>query len=225
MDLTNNSSEMKTVVETFLIEETVDLIYDNDQLDKWNKHVEELGLTGQKQIVKADKSPIPFMHMKTSLVNILSTLCPRRVDVSQYNITPIPVEILELVSLSVREGYFRKIQIWYDDKNPDPAAVGVNYRTYYSQNNQGSLQSTFPTYDEAKNHMDENGWNQHEPYGSQETYYLIGKWADVKHSFEELKEMATRRYISERSKEFKANIKHYQRELDDLELKAFEQFN
>ena len=42
MQLQNNSSEMKTVVETFIIEETADLIYDNEQLDKWNELVDKL---------------------------------------------------------------------------------------------------------------------------------------------------------------------------------------
>jgi hypothetical protein len=55
----NNHESMKTIVETFLIEETIDLIYDNEQLDKWNKHVQELGLIGQTKIVQTDKSPIP----------------------------------------------------------------------------------------------------------------------------------------------------------------------
>jgi len=42
----NNSKEMKTVVETFLMEETVELTYDQEKLDKWNGLVEELGLLG-----------------------------------------------------------------------------------------------------------------------------------------------------------------------------------
>ena len=46
-----NHPAMKTVVETFVIEETQELIYDNEKLDKWNKYVEELGLTGQTKII------------------------------------------------------------------------------------------------------------------------------------------------------------------------------
>ena len=37
MELSKNSEEMKTVVETFVIEETAPLIYDNDKLEKWNQ--------------------------------------------------------------------------------------------------------------------------------------------------------------------------------------------
>jgi len=54
MNLSNNSNEMKTVVETFVVEETASLIYDNEQLDNWNSIVEELGLKGQASIQVKD---------------------------------------------------------------------------------------------------------------------------------------------------------------------------
>ena len=37
-----------------------------------------------------------------------------------YNITPIPVEILDLIALAQKENYFSKIEVWYDDKNQIP---------------------------------------------------------------------------------------------------------
>ena len=76
--LINNSASMKTVVETYIIEETQELIYDNEKLDQWNNLVAELGLTGQTKIQAKDKSPIPFLHMKSTLVNVFLQLCPRR---------------------------------------------------------------------------------------------------------------------------------------------------
>src|SRR5688572_22578206 len=124
MNLENNSSEMKTVVETFVIEETAELIYDNEKLDKWNELVGDLGLSGQTKIIKPTKSPIPFMHLKTSMKNVFEVLCPRKVAVEEYDVTPIPLEILELVALSKKEGYFTSIEIWYDEKSPDPVCVG-----------------------------------------------------------------------------------------------------
>lgn len=115
---------MKTEVEIFVIEETAELIYDGEKLDQWNKHVAELGLVGQTQITKPEKSPIPFLYMNQSLVNIAECLCPNKVKVTEYNATPIPVEILDLVALSKRENYFEEIQIWYDEKSPDPFCIG-----------------------------------------------------------------------------------------------------
>lgn len=222
--LENNHESMKTVVETFLTEETVDLIYDNEQLEKWNKHVEELGLTGQTQIVKKDKSPIPFMHLKDSYKNICETICPRKVGVKNYNVTPIPVEILDLVALSKKENYFDSIEVWYDEKSPDPFVIGVNPNQYYIHN--GKEYKYFNTRLECENFKEVNGikdqiststWDQ--------KYYLIGKWADVKRSWAELKEMAKTRFMESRANEYHKAIKEAKRGLEDLEIEAFEKFN
>jgi hypothetical protein len=221
----NNHESMKTVVETFLTEETVELIYDNEQLDKWNKHVEELGLQGQTKIVKKEKSPIPFMHLKQSYVNICKALCPAEVDIKNYNISPIPVEILDLVALSVRENYFDKMLVWYDDKSPDPFVVGMNHTSYYSHKDDGGLNKSFPTYEQALQDQNENSWFKHKPYGVGSEYYLIGKWADVKHSWSELKEIATERFVAERSNEYHKAIKEAQRGLEDIRTEAFDKFN
>ena len=193
----NNSQEMKTIVETFIVEETAELIYDNGQLDKWNELVGNLQLQGQQGIVKLDKSPIPFMPMNTSLRNVFDTLLPRHVDVGVYDVSPIPVEILSLVSLSKNENYFDRMEIWYDDKSKDPACIGLRY----------------------KNESDRDkgySWNME--------HYLIGKWADVKHSFEELKEMAKKRYRATRENELKKYIKNSQRELEDMDTHVFDRF-
>jgi len=195
--LNNQSKEMATIVETFLIEETVELIYDGEALENWNKLVDELGLTGQTQIAKKEKSPIPFMHMKRNLVAVFETLCPRKVDAITYNITPIPLEILRLISLSTNEKYFDKIQIWYDDKAPDPVCVGLRYAT-------------------EKDREQKYSWNMEA--------YLLGKWADVRRSFEELTQMATKRFIQEKGHEYRKTLKDTQRRLDDLEIEAFEKF-
>ena len=61
----NNNQSMNTVIETFYVSETVNLIHDNDALTKWNEKVEELKLSGQKEVVKEDKSPIPFLWMNS----------------------------------------------------------------------------------------------------------------------------------------------------------------
>ncbi len=214
---------MKTVVETFIIEETAELIYDNEKLDQWNAHVESLGLVGQKQIVKAEKSPIPFMHLKSSMVAVFQTLCPRKVAIEAYNITPIPVEILDLVALSKREGYFDEIQIWYDDKTPDPVCVGSK-ATYYTYSKSYTTLKSGLTLAQAKEEKESapdevGGYNT-----TDRAWYLLGKWADVKHSFEELMQMAAKRFMQEDKARLMKIIKDAQRSLDDLEVTAFEKF-
>lgn len=217
----NNHDSMKTVVETFLIEETIDLIYDNEQLEKWNKHVEELGLVGQTKIVQTDKSPIPFMHLKNSHKAICETLCPSKVDVEQYSITPIPVEILDLISLSKKEGYFGKIQIWYDEKSPDPFAIGVAGEWIPRQSDGRWLWS-----ESQKNYEDALALcGGDKPYFSEKQFYLIGKWADVKRSWKELREMATERFVADKGNEYQKAIVTAKRGLEDLKTEAFEKFN
>jgi hypothetical protein len=143
------------------------------------------------------------------------------VNIEDYNITPIPVEILELVMLSKRENYFDQLQIWYDDKSPDPACVGIikrwsnGIRSGYIYNSQKeAVEST----NGKKTESDLN-------YYYESIYYLLGKWADVKHSFEELKEMATKRFVAQEGNTFRKQIKEAQRGLDDLETSAFDKFN
>ncbi len=230
MKLQNNSKEMKTSVETFVIEETSELIYDNEKLDKWNKLVGELGLKGQEKISVPTKSPIPFMNIKSSMKNVFETLCPRKVDVSEYDVTPIPVEILDLVALSVNEDYFTKIQIWYDDKSPDPLCIGVLGRFIIHEKGSHKQvgEDEFKTKKEVIDFISENKMKNVEPYDyswNNATYYLLGKWADVKHSFEELKKMATERYIAEKGNDYRKSIVVANRGLDDLETEAFDKFN
>lgn len=218
----NNSNQMKTVVETFVIEEVEALIYDNEKLDKWNSIVDNLELQGQKQIIKPEKSPIPFLNMNGDLVNVFSTLCPRSIDVREFSITPIPVEILDLVALAIRENYFNKIEVWWDDKSPDPVVIGMTGHwyepTWYSDSNKSLKDRYFNTKEEV---VEAGG--KHPTFKEKEKY-LIGKWGDVKHSFEQLKDMARKRFIAMESIEFKRRIKEAQRGLDDLEQSAFERF-
>ena len=221
--LENNHEQMKTVVETFVIEETAELIYDGEALESWNSLVSELGLKGQTEITKPTKSPIPFLHLKKGLVNVLKTLCPREYKVEDFNVTPIPVEILKLISLSVKENYFEEVKIWYDDKSPDPCAVGINY-AYYSKEN-GSWKNRHNAKESAQKEMTEKGW-EGEPYKTYDgEHYLIGKWADVKQSFDELKERAKKRFIEQDGANYRRQIKDAQRALDDLESTAVEKFN
>jgi phage terminase Nu1 subunit (DNA packaging protein) len=55
-------------------------------------------------------------------------------------------------------------------------------------------------------------------------HYLIGKWADVKHSFETLKTMAIKRYRLTRENDLKKQIKNHQRELEDMDNHIFDRF-
>lgn len=219
--LINNSASMKTVVETFIIEETQELIYDNEKLDQWNLRVSELGLVGQTKIQAKDKSPIPFLHMKASMVEVFSQLCPRKVDIKAYDKTPIPVEILDLAALSVNEKYFNKIEIWYDDKTPDPACIGITGKWIVYRKNYSHI-GEFATEAEALALKDHAEYQNH--YFEETTKYLIGRWADVKASFEELTAKAKKLFIASKKSQIEAAIREEKRRLEEVESDADRRF-
>lgn len=195
----NNHESMKTIVETFIVEETEALIYDNEKLDRWNELVAELKLTGQGTLLKEGKSPIPFMVINTATKSIIETLCPAASEISEYNRTPIPVEILDLVALSRKEGYFNEIIVRFDERTPDPFVIGRVGR-----------------YEPVS-------WST-KPYFYVATEYLIGKWGDVKRSFDELKEMAIKRYTAERKVQLREELKRTQRQIEDIDSEVADKF-
>ena len=222
--LQNNHNQMKTVVETFIIEETAELIYDNEKLDQWNELVSELGLEGQTKIRKKEKSPIPFLCMNTVLVKTFETLCQRKVDITKYNATPIPVEILDLVALSKKEDYFDDIEIWYDEKDPDPACIGICYTNWIvSYEDKNRSQITDLTKAKATILAAETG-GKISNYSWYKNEYLIGKWADVKRSFEELKKMAANRYFIEHSNKLNSEIIEAKQKLEMLKHDTYRMF-
>jgi hypothetical protein len=119
------------MVQSFLVEESKELIFDTDKLEEWKQKCEELGLSGQLELTAPEKSPLPFEFMDTVTKRVYETLCPSKVNFKEYKKTAIPLEVLSLIHLSVNEKYFDEIQIWYDDKSPDPLAVGINKHGEY----------------------------------------------------------------------------------------------
>ena len=118
-------------IETYMIEEAEKLICEPEEVEKWNKLVEEAGLEGQKELIKPEKSPIPFIALTKSMERVYETLCPGKEDAKAYKDSAIPLRVLSLIALSEREKYFYKIQIW-SDKVKDPVVVGVLNNSYSS---------------------------------------------------------------------------------------------
>lgn len=112
------------MIQSFIVEESKELIYDSDKIQEWKEKCEELGLAQQLALANHEKSPIPFECMNTVSLRVYETLCPAREDYKLYHKTTIPLQVLSLIALSEKEGYFSRIEIWFDDKTPDPIAVG-----------------------------------------------------------------------------------------------------
>ena len=229
MNLNKNSSDMQTIVETFIVNETKELIYDNEKLDQWNGLVERLGLKGQTNICAKDKSPIPFLPMNRSLENVFRQLLPTKVLVSEFSQSPIPLEILDLVALSMKEEYFQGVEIWYDEKFKDPACIG--YTGHWEQATWDGYENRNKEYDkvrfkskaEAEEKCNANGGKTY-IYFTETGKYLIGKWADVRRSMSQLYALARKRFVEEKSGEYKQAIRDNQRKLEDLDTEAAEKF-
>lgn len=113
------------MVQKFIVEETKELIYETEKLDEWKELCSGLGLENQLNLAETNKSPVPFEFMNEVSKRVYQTLCPTIVKYREYKKTPIPLEVLGLIKLSEDEHYFDEIQIWYDDKSPDPLVVGI----------------------------------------------------------------------------------------------------
>lgn len=119
--------------EIYLLDECKDITFDEDKKEEWLKIIDELDLTGQKELVSDKESPIPFLYMNESMKNVYETLCPCEIGVNQYSKSPIPLQVLGIIKLCETENYFEKLIIRYDDVNIDPVLVGINKTGNYSK--------------------------------------------------------------------------------------------
>lgn len=120
------------MVETFEAKEAVGLMEPGVELDAWNALVDALGLDGQKKLVEVPQSgPVPFMYINAALRAQLKILCPREFKLDAYDLTPIPVVILGLVKQAKDAKWFDEMQVWADDKSPDPVLIGIREKAQY----------------------------------------------------------------------------------------------
>ena len=214
-------------IETYVIEETANLIYNDNDLEEWKKLSDELGLSAQKEIVYKDRSPIPFLPMNTRIDNILTQLLPTTVDIKNYRITPIPLEVLKLVSLSVKERYFGDIQIMYDETSKDPACIGIT-PGWFIDNASGSRQEkygSFFTKEDGEKYIAEHNLTGHKMYKYSGQKYLLARWADVKQSWEELAERATKMFCQQKIAEYEKEIVETNAKLENVRNEAVLRFS
>jgi hypothetical protein len=150
-------------VQIYLQEENKQLIYDNDQLDEFKSLVSELGLQCDNH-KDSEKSPIPFMWLDEATIRAFKLLCPRVDRVKEYRLE-IPLEVLRSLKLSETEKYFDWVEIWSNQKDPDPFAVGRVYKDELSRSKE---------------------------YTWAAQYYLIGRWGAEAKEIPELINMAVK---------------------------------
>jgi|ERR1700748_21732 len=112
--------------EIYLQPELEELVIDTDRHTEWLEKVANLGLEGQiKLTTNSDKNaPSPYTFMNEQMKLVFQTLCPTKAEVNKYDKSAIPLDVLSHIALCKQEGYFHKLEIWYDNKSPDPILVG-----------------------------------------------------------------------------------------------------
>lgn len=202
--------------ETYYQQEFTDAIF--EKTDEWLELAKELQLDNQSNFLEGSKSPCPYPFMNTAMTNVFDTLCPVRLELSKYNHTPIPLEGLKQIKFCKNENYFNRIEIWYDDKTPDPICVGyrIKYKLYYYENNESkSTDYIYSSEKEALQSLPEGCKTNF--VANEEKKYLIFRWGDELRSFKELKQIAKERLIEEFNSEWSRQLKTLKSKLENTD--------
>jgi hypothetical protein len=202
-------------IEIFFNKELSDVAFNSENLQEWTEIAEELGMSNQLKLKKGTNSPIPYPFMNTSMQRVFETLCPRKVEFLEYDKTPIPLQVMKQIVFTKREQHFQKIEIWYDDKSPDPIVVGLTgkWGFYQDLKDDKGNKIYFDDYELAKVFGTENNTT---PYFYGKDQYLIAKWGDEKKDFPQLKELARERFMQENSAQMEKDIKTLQHKLNTI---------
>lgn len=178
------------MVETYFETEYSDIVTECEDLERWQKLADELGLPKQKNLSTNGKSPIPFPAMTEAMVHVYETLCPSKTKLSEYSRGTIPLRAMETLLLCKNENYFNcGIKIWYDAHSLDPIAVG--YHT-----------------DESNDDGTPKEWRA--------TAYIICRWGDELRSFAELSKIATERMIEKKTLALRKKINECEAQLNNI---------
>jgi hypothetical protein len=212
-------------VQSFKNAELDNVIINFGDQDEWKQLAAQMGLDKQMEFVQSAKSPLPYPYMNQSMQNIFGTLCPTKVNFKEYSKTPMPLEVMRELAFCKSEGYFNEIKIWYDDKAPDPIAVGTSQRfsaSYYkteedkakgSYINRESTSYDFTSREQAKDYVETMGFVFNDT-STQTNEYLIARWADELRPIEELKALALVRLKDKYMSEWNKAIKELQSKIN-----------
>lgn len=208
-------------IEIYFNKELSDITFDVEKLDEWSKICEDLGLDKQKELTVGKASPIPYPFMNLCMYRVYNTLCPEVVNFKKYKKTTIPLEVLQQIAFSVKEKHFSDIEIWYDDKSPDPLVVGkTGYWYAYSDSSYEHLKDE--DGEDIRFNSREEAIETGKPLGysksifNEEDKYLVAKWGAEKQPFNVLKQLATDRFIESKGASMKIEIDTITQKLKNL---------
>lgn len=207
-------------IEIFFNKELSDIAFNNEHLEEWTELAQELGMSNQLKLKKGTNSPVPYPFMNTSMERVFETLCPRKVEFKDYDKTPIPLDVMKQIAFTKREKHFARIEIWFDDKSPDPIVVGYMGQWGFLQDLKDDKGNKiyFDDYELAKGFGAEHGTT---PYFYGKDKYLIAKWGDERKEFSQLKEIARERFVEEHTAQMEKDIKTLQHKLKSIKENSY----
>lgn len=108
------------------IEPELEQLQDSDSAAEWQLICEELKLPGQLSLTEksgGNYAP-PYMVVDPKTERIIRVLCPEKIEVQKYSQSTIPLDILREVHKCVENKWYHKIEVFYDNKSPDPFVIG-----------------------------------------------------------------------------------------------------
>lgn len=111
------------------IEPELEKLHENS--GEWEQLCAGLGL--QKQLKKAgkvEKVGNPYMKLDPRTERVYEILCPRRELYTAYEASTLPLEVLQEIHRCKENEWFPKIEVWHDDKSPDPFLIGYDSKKW-----------------------------------------------------------------------------------------------
>ncbi len=115
------------------IEPELETLHENSE--EWLKICTDLGL--QRQLSKSGKVENvgnPYMKIDPRSERVYKMLCPVSISYKEYEASTLPLDVLQEIGRCENNGWFKHIQVWYDDKSPDPFLVGYDYQDIWNSN-------------------------------------------------------------------------------------------
>jgi hypothetical protein len=95
--------------------------------EEWEQLCTGLDLKQQlKKIGKAERIANPYMKLDPRTERVYEMLCPQKELYTTYKASTIPVEVLQEIHRCKKNEWFPVMEVWYDDKSPDPFLIGYD---------------------------------------------------------------------------------------------------
>lgn len=223
------------MVETYFNQELSDITFEVEALEEWKQIAQSLGLQNQLELTKGKLSPVQYPFINEVMHRVYSTLCPRVVKLEEYKVTPIPLEVMRCIAQCANDNIFSRIEIWYDDKNADPLAVGIT-ESYYGyvldsedreviMRFENSKETFYGTEQEVRAEAQRRGLKCRHVWSSDKTLYLIARWGDELRDFATLKKIAIERFIENETGELQKKIAEFSQKLELIKENTVSYFN